>query len=199
MMTSRNEYRLLLRQDNADMRLTEKGFGEGLISSKRYKVFVEKRNFIKNELERLKNKVYKPSEINPLLKSIGQNTVASGISADSVLKRPGIHYDMLRETDDDIPVGNRATDEAIEVECKYEGYIQKQLQLVERFEKNESKPLRQDMDYSSISGLRLEARQKLDEIKPSSVGQASRISGVSPSDINVLLIYMEQEKRRKDE
>ncbi len=199
MMTSRSEYRLLLRQDNADMRLTEKGYEIGLISEERYKEFLEKKEFMQKELERLRKKVYKPSEINPLLAAQGQGEVVSGISADAVLKRPGITYDMLRGIDEDMPPGNHITDEAIEVECKYEGYLKKQIQLVERFEKNEGLKLKPDLEYAKIKGLRLEARQKLDAIKPLSVGQASRISGVSPSDINVLLIYLEQRRRGYNE
>ena len=195
MMTSRSEYRLLLRQDNADMRLTEKGHSFGLISDARYKEFTEKKKFVENELERLKNRVFKPSEINPLLKEVEQGEVVSGITADAVLKRPGITYGMLRSIDPDMPVGNHITDEAIEVECKYEGYLKKQIQLVERFDRNENLKLDAGLDYSGIKGLRIEARQKLDAIKPISVGQASRISGVSPSDINVLLIYLEQRRR----
>ncbi|MBN1623308.1 MAG: tRNA uridine-5-carboxymethylaminomethyl(34) synthesis enzyme MnmG [Clostridia bacterium] len=199
MMTSRSEYRLLLRQDNADIRLTDKGHEVGLINEERYRDFLQKKEFIKKELDRLKKKVYKPTEVNPLLTEQGQDEVVSGITAEAVLKRPGITYDMLRGIDDDMPKGNNSTDEAIEVECKYEGYLKKQIQLVERFEKNEGLKLNPDLEYAKINGLRIEARQKLDKIKPLSVGQASRISGVSPSDINVLLIYLEQKRRGLNE
>jgi len=195
MMTSRSEYRLLLRQDNADIRLTKKGYEVGLIDDERFQRFMEKKEIINAELKRLRKRVLKPSEVNPVLERLGQNEVISGITADSLLKRPGITYGIIKEIDKEAPKGSRVTDEAIETECKYEGYLKKQKQLVERFEKNESITLDDKMEYSKIKGLRIEARQKLDEIKPRSVGQASRISGVSPSDINVLLIYLEQMKR----
>lgn len=197
MMTSRSEYRLLLRQDNADIRLTPTGYEAGLIGEDRYEKFLKKRELIENELKRLKAKVFPPQEINPILIEKGSNEVVSGITADALLKRPGITYDDIRDIDPDVPISNPVNRKAIEIMCKYEGYLNRQLQQVKRFEKNEKIVLSEDMEYSKIDGMRLEARQKLDAIKPRSVGQASRISGVSPSDINVLLIYIEQKRRKK--
>ncbi len=195
MMTSRSEYRLLLRQDNADIRLTPIGHEAGLISNERYKKFLSKREFIEKELQRLKKKVFSPGEINPFLLERGENEIVTGITADALLKRPGITYRAIKEIDSTAPESNSVYEEAIEVMCKYEGYLIRQMQQVKRFEKNEKILLSDDMKYSTIDGLRLEARQKLDAVKPRSVGQASRISGVSPSDINVLLIYLEQRRR----
>lgn len=195
MMTSRSEYRLLLRQDNADIRLTPVGYMTGLISEERYRKFLFKREFIEKELARLKNKVFAPDEINKFLVENGANEVITGITADALLRRPGITYRGLKGLDPDTPESNSVYEEAIEVMCKYEGYLKRQLQQVKRFEKNERILLQNDLEYSKIDGLRLEARQKLDAVKPRSVGQASRISGVSPSDINVLLIYLEQRRR----
>ena len=195
MMTSRSEYRLLLRQDNADIRLTPVGYMTGLISEERYRKFLFKREFIEKELARLKNKVFAPDEINKFLVENGANEVITGITADALLRRPGITYRGLKGLDPETPESNSVYEEAIEVMCKYEGYLKRQLQQVKRFEKNERILLQNDLEYSKIEGLRLEARQKLDAVKPRSVGQASRISGVSPSDINVLLIYLEQRRR----
>ncbi|MCD6322863.1 MAG: tRNA uridine-5-carboxymethylaminomethyl(34) synthesis enzyme MnmG [Clostridiales bacterium] len=195
MMTSRSEYRLLLRQDNADIRLTPRGYELGLISEERYKKFVQKKAFIEKELERLSKKVFSPKEINPFLNKKGNNEVISGITAVAVLKRPGISYRELKEIDSDSPDCSTVYEEAIEVMCKYEGYLRRQSMQVERFAKNEKIKLSDNIKYSSIDGLRLEARQKLDAVKPLNIGQASRISGVSPSDINVLLIYLEQKRR----
>ena len=195
MMTSRGEYRLLLRQDNADIRLTPAGYMTGLISERRYKKFLSKKEFIEKELARLKNKVFAPGEINQFLVEKGANEVVTGITADALLKRPGITYRGLKGLDPDTPKSNSVYEEAIEIICKYEGYLKRQLWQVKRFEKNEKILLPDNLEYSIINGLRLEARQKLDAVKPRSVGQASRISGVSPSDINVLLIYLEQRRR----
>ena len=195
MMTSRSEYRLLLRQDNADIRLTRRGYELGLISEERYKKFVQKKAFIEKELDRLSKKVFSPKEINPFLNKKGNNEVISGITAVAVLKRPGISYRELKEIDSDSPDCSTVYEEAIEVMCKYEGYLRRQSMQVERFAKNEKIKLSDNIKYSGIDGLRLEARQKLDAVKPLNIGQASRISGVSPSDINVLLIYLEQKRR----
>jgi tRNA uridine 5-carboxymethylaminomethyl modification enzyme len=195
MMTSRSEYRLLLRQDNADMRLTPKGYEIGLISEERYGKFMEKQAFIEQEVERLKKKVFPPGLVNPFLEKKGANTVKSGITADALLKRPGITYQDMKELDPEVPKSNVVFEEAVEVICKYEGYLKRQMQQVEKHVKNEKILLPLDLEYAGIEGLRLEARQKLDAVKPRSVGQASRISGVSPSDINVLLIYLEQRRR----
>ncbi|MCK5758373.1 MAG: tRNA uridine-5-carboxymethylaminomethyl(34) synthesis enzyme MnmG [Clostridiales bacterium] len=197
MMTSRSEYRLLLRQDNADMRLTSKGYEIGLISEERYIEFLTKKEFINKELQRLKKKIFPPLKVNKFLIKKGANEVKSGISADALLKRPGISYRELKSMDSEVPDCNSVYEDAIEIMCKYEGYLKRQKQQVERFEKNENILLSDDIIYSKIEGLRIEARQKLDAVKPCSVGQASRISGVSPSDINVLLIYLEQRRRKR--
>jgi tRNA uridine 5-carboxymethylaminomethyl modification enzyme len=199
MMTSRSEYRLLLRQDNADMRLMDIGRRAGLISEERYDRFKKKQEMIEKEAARLKKKVFSPTEANEFLSRMGEKPVESGITAEALLKRPGVGYAMLRAIDPLMPEENPVLDEAIEIMCKYEGYLEKQRQQVEKFKKNEMILLPADMEYSSIGGLRIEARQKLDAIKPASIGQASRISGVSPSDINVLLIYLEQRRRSKNE
>lgn len=195
MMTSRSEYRLLLRQDNADSRLTAIGYKTGLISKERYADFVSKQEFIEKELARLENKVFSPGEINTFLKEKGANEVSTGITAASLLKRPGIIYEELKKIDPEAPECSPIFEESIEIMCKYEGYLKRQKQQVEKFEKNENIILPDDIVYANINGLRLEARQKLDRIKPRSLGQASRISGVSPSDINVLLIYLDQRRR----
>ena len=198
MMTSRAEYRLLLRQDNADLRLTEKGYKVGLISKERYEKFLNKKRQISKEIERLKNTVVKPSkEINELLVSRETSPLETGIKLSELLKRTEIKYVDLKDFDKDRPELSRDVISEVEIELKYEGYIKMQEAQVERFKKLETKELREDIDYQKIKGLSLEARQKLNKYKPSSVGQASRISGVSPADISILLIYLEQERRGK--
>ena len=198
MMTSRAEYRLLLRQDNADLRLTEKGYKVGLISKERYEKFLNKKRQISKEIERLKNTVVKPSkEINELLVSRETSPLETGIKLSELLKRTEIKYVDLKDFDKDRPELSRDVINEVEIELKYEGYIKMQEAQVERFKKLETKELREDIDYQKIKGLSLEARQKLNKYKPSSVGQASRISGVSPADISILLIYLEQERRGK--
>ena len=198
MMTSRAEYRLLLRQDNADLRLTEKGYKVGLISKERYEKFLNKKRQISEEIERLKNTVVKPSkEINELLVSRETSPLETGIKLSELLKRTEIKYVDLKDFDKDRPELSRDVINEVEIELKYEGYIKMQEAQVERFKKLETKELRENIDYQKIKGLSLEARQKLNKYKPSSVGQASRISGVSPADISILLIYLEQERRGK--
>ena len=197
MMTSRAEYRLLLRQDNADLRLTEKGYTVGLISEERYKVFNKKRENIKREIERLKQTVVKPSDkVNSFLVTHETSPLDTGIKLSELLKRTELTYKDLEEIDDerklDLP---KEVIKEVEIELKYEGYIKMQKQQIEKFKKLEKKKLKEDIDYQSIKGLSLEARQKLNKFKPLSVGQASRISGVSPADISVLLIYLEQYNR----
>ena len=198
MMTSRAEYRLLLRQDNADLRLTEKGYKVGLISEERYKKFLQKKERISNEIERLKSTVIKPSkEINELLVSRETSPLETGVKLAELLKRTEINYEDLKQFDSDRPNLPKDVIKEVQTQLKYEGYIKMQEAQVERFKKLEGKELREDIDYQEIKGLSLEARQKLNKHKPSSVGQASRISGVSPADISVLLIYLEQERRGK--
>ena len=198
MMTSRAEYRLLLRQDNADLRLTEIGHEVGLISEERYQKFLVKKEAIEKEIERLENTVIKPTEkVNQFLENHKSSPLTTGAKLAELLRRTELKYEDLKEIDEErIELPEEVTKE-VEIEVKYKGYIKLQQQQVEKFKKLEKKLLPQDIDYSTIKGLRLEARQKLNKIKPNSVGQASRISGVSPADISVLLIYLEQQKQEK--
>ncbi len=191
MMTSRSEYRLLLRQDNADLRLTEIGHEIGLISDERYEKFLEKKAAIEKEIKRLENLVIPPSDgINEILVKAGSTAISTGARASELLKRPEVGYKELEEVDKERPVLPADVCEQVEISIKYEGYINRQMSQAEQFSKLENKALPKDIDYSKIDGLRLEARQKLDKIRPLSLGQASRISGVSPADIAVLLIYL---------
>ena len=198
MMTSRAEYRLYLRQDNADMRLTQRGHDIGLVDDYRYERLLKKKADVEQELERLKTERVTPKDVNHLLEEIGASEIKVGISLYEFLKRPEITYDIIEA------VGKGASDDVsteVKEQCvvmtKYEGYIDKQLKQIDQFKKLENKKLPNDLDYLSIDGLRIEARQKLDNIRPVSIGQASRISGVSPADISVLLIYLEQMRRTR--
>ena len=198
MMTSRAEYRLLLRQDNADLRLTEKGYKVGLISEERFNKFKEKRRKIEEEIERLKNTTIRPDKkVNEFLLDHGTTEIDTGVKLAELLKRTELTYKDLAKIDEkrneNLP---KDVIKEVEIQLKYEGYIKMQEAQVAKFKKLEQKELREDIEYKKISGLSLEARQKLDKYKPISVGQASRISGVSPADISVLLIYLEQQKRR---
>lgn len=196
MMTSRSEYRLLLRQDNADLRLTPFGYKVGLINEKRYKSFEEKRRLILNEVERVEKKNIAPTEkVNNLLTKKGSSNINCGVKLAELLRRPEISYEDLSEIDDNIPELKRAIREQVAITIKYEGYIKRQMLQVEQYKKLENRKLSKEIDYNGLQGLRIEARQKLNQIKPDSVGQASRITGVSPADISVLLIYLEQVKR----
>ena len=196
-MTSRAEYRLLLRQDNADMRLTERGYAVGLVKKDRYERLLKKKEVVAEETDRLKKKILQPDVVNPFLEEKGSTPVKSGISLLELLKRPEITYDDAAVIDDIRPKLSAHQKTMMEVQIKYEGYIIKQQQQIEKFKKLEHKKLPSDLDYFSIEGLRIEARQKLDALRPVSVGQASRISGVSPADINVLLIWLEKMRRQK--
>ena len=199
MMTSRAEYRLLLRQDNADLRLTEIGHEVGLISDDRYDKFLIKKKAIEDEVERLRNVVVKPTEINNNhLESIGTTRITTGFKMADLLKRPQITDENLALIDVDRVELDERVKKEVEILLKYEGYINLESVQVDKFKKLENKKLSEDINYSEISGLRLEARQKLDKVKPSSVGQASRISGVSPADITVLLIWLETNKMKRD-
>ncbi len=204
-MTSRSEYRLLLRQDNADLRLTPKGYAAGLITEMRYKRFTDKKEKIEAEIERLNNTYLPPSEeVNAFLTSLGSTNIKSGIKIAELLRRPEITYRSLETVDHERPEHLRADGrkkydpvaEQIEIAVKYEGYIKRQMLQVEQYRKMERKRIPEDIDYSAIHGLRLEARQKLAKQRPVSVGQASRISGVSPADISVLLIYLGSKTER---
>lgn len=193
MMTSRSEYRLILRQDNADERLTPIGRKIGLISDLRWKRFTDKQDIKKRELDRIKTVVFTPSkELNDILVSRETSEVHTGVRMIDLLKRPQISYADLKDLDTTRPDIDKSIFEQIETEIKYEGYINKQKSQVEEMRRLEGKVLPQDLSYDNISGLRLEAREKLNKVKPENIGQASRISGVSPADISVLLIYLSQ-------
>lgn len=195
MMTSRSEYRLILRQDNADLRLTEKGFEIGLISKARYDEFCEKKRLIEEEKERLEGIVFPPSkEVNDFLESVGSTTVSSGIRASDMLKRPEVSYEGMAVLDKGRKMLPKEVSEQVEISIKYEGYINRQIVQANQFRKMENKKIPESIDYEKIGGLRLEARQKLEKIRPASIGQASRISGVSPADIAVLVVYLKQNK-----
>ena len=198
MMTSRAEYRLLLRQDNADLRLTEIGYNVGLISEERYQRFLTKKAEIEKEIERLKTTNVKPNEeTNKFLREQGTTEITAGTKLSELLKRTEITYKSLAEVDKKRPELDRQVTEEVEIMVKYDGYIEMQKRQVEGFKKLEKKLLPENLDYSTIKGIRLEAQQKLNKYKPYSIGQASRISGVSPADISVLLIYLEQLKKKK--
>ncbi len=197
MMTSRAEYRLLLRQDNADLRLTQIGYDIGLISQERYNQFLNKKENIEKEIERLKKKTIKPTEtVNKFLKEHNSSEISVGIKLSELLKRTELTYDELEIIDDERPTLTRAEAEQVQIQIKYEGYIKMQQVQVENFKKLENKKLPQELDYNTVNGISLEARQKLNKFKPTSIGQASRISGISPADIGVLLVYMEQYNRK---
>ena len=198
MMTSRAEYRLLLRQDNADLRLTPKGYEVGLIPEKRYQKFLKKRENIEKEIERIKHTNIKPTEeVNKILKKYNSSPINRGVKLDELLRRSELTYEALKKLDIDRPKLSKQEKEEVEIQVKYEGYIKLQKAQVEKFKKLEEKKLDETISYANLKGLSLEARQKLDKIKPTSIGQASRISGVSPADISVLLIYLEQQKNKK--
>lgn len=195
MMTSRAEYRLLLRQDNADERLTPIGYEMGLIDEERYDKFQEKYKCIKEEVERVKNSyVGNSDKVQNLLKEHKSTELVSGISLAELIKRPELNYDVLKEIDTGRPELSEEICNEVNIVLKYEGYIARQQKQVEQFHKLEKKKIPANIDYDKVGSLRLEAIQKLKEIKPESIGQASRISGVSPSDISVLLVYLEQFK-----
>lgn len=198
MMTSRAEYRLLLRQDNADLRLTPIGHEVGLISEERYAKFEQKRANIEKEIERLKKLTVKPSkEVNEILKNAGTSELTTGTKMAELLKRTEINYKMLEKIDQERPKLTKQEQEEVEIQIKYEGYIKLQEAQVEKFKKLETKLLDENLDYEKIKGISLEGRQKLNKFKPHSIGQASRISGVSPADISVLLVYLQQKNKSK--
>ncbi|MDO5331633.1 MAG: FAD-dependent oxidoreductase, partial [Bacillota bacterium] len=190
MMTSRCEYRLILRQDNADIRLTQKGRDLGLVSDERYERFVADKKAAEDEIERLRSFEVTPTTANKFLEEHGSAVLDNRISLAELLKRPEFSYDDLAAIDPDRKELSYHVKTKVEVEIKYEGYIDKQLQQIEHFKKLETKLLPADVDYMTIEGIRIEAREKLNQFKPTSIGQASRISGVSPADINVLLVWL---------
>ena len=198
MMTSRAEYRLLLRQDNADLRLTEIGHKVGLISEERYQKFLRKKENIEKEIERLNKTIIKPTEeVNSFLKQNQSSPITGGVKLAELLRRTELNYEKLAEIDKERKELSKQEKEEVEIQVKYQGYIKLQMAQVEKFKKLERKLLPQEIDYNQIKGICLEARQKLNKHKPRSVGQASRISGVSPADISVLLIYLETLKNKE--
>ncbi len=198
MMTSRAEYRLLLRQDNADQRLTPLGYEVGLISGERYQALLRKIEQIRQEKERLeKTMVGANSSVQAFLKNHNSTELRTAVSLAEILRRPEMTYAYLKEIDKDCPDLPEDVAEQAEIDIKYDGYIRRQLKQVEQFRKLEQKRIPEDLDYEKIPSLRLEAVQKLKLCKPISIGQASRISGVSPADLSVLLVYLEQRKRQE--
>lgn len=195
MMTSRSEYRLILRQDNADVRLTPLGREIGLISDGRWERYLKKQELKKEEYKRIKSTVFAPTdELNNILVSRETSPVETGVRMIDLLKRPQINYECLTPVDVDRPDLDRNIFEQVEIEIKYEGYINKQLEQVEKMRKLEKKKLPENVDYTTVTGLRLEAQEKLNKVMPENIGQASRISGVSPADISVLLIWLSQKR-----
>ena len=191
MMTSRSEYRLLLRQDNADLRLTPIGHEVGLIDDERYAAFLEKKRLINEEKKRLEKTVIPPSpEVNRLLVDLGTKEITTGAKLSELLRRPQLDYESLAPIDKDRPSLPREVVMTAEIDVKYEGYIKRELGEVERHRRLEDRPLPKDLDYTCIKGLKAESAERLNKIKPLTVGQASRISGVNPADISVLLIYL---------
>ena len=198
MMTSRAEYRLLLRQDNADLRLTKIGHNVGLISDERYEKFVKKYENIEKEIKRLKALTVRPEEkVNKLLEKAGTSVLTTGTKMAELLKRTELNYEMLKEIDPERPELSEQEKAGVEIQVKYEGYIKLQEAQVEKFKKLETKILPEDINYEDLKGISLEARQKLNKFKPRSIGQASRISGVSPADVSVLLVYLQQKGNQK--
>lgn len=196
MMTSRSEYRLLLRQDNADLRLTEIGYQVGLVKDERYKAFIKKKEDIDAEIERLKNlQITGKKEVNEFLFKMGSAELKKPTSLYELIKRSELDYYNIKDLDPERKELSRQVTEQVNIVSKYEGYITKQLEQISQFTKYENKFIPEDLDYNEVKGLRTEAIQKLDSIKPVNIGQASRISGVSPADINVLLIFLEQRRR----
>ena len=197
MMTSRAEYRLLLRQDNADRRLTEKGYQVGLISEERVNKLREKERLIEKEIARVKQvHVGASKEVQELMENLESTPLNSGMLLDELIKRPELNYEMLVSIDPDRPNLPEDVKEQVNIEIKYEGYIKRQLKQVEQFKKMEARKIPDDIDYDDIKSLRIEAVQKLKAFRPSNIGQASRIAGVSPADISVLHVYLEQMRRK---
>ncbi len=197
MMTSRAEYRLLLRQDNADLRLTEKGYNVGLITKERYEKFIEKKDLIEKEIERVSKVNIPPDEkLNRFIEDRGGSPLSTGIKLSELIKRPELNYHDLSFADELRPDLPYDVAEQVNIQIKYEGYIKRQMIQVKQFKKMEEKILSPDIDYYKMKGLRIEARQKLSQIKPHNVGQASRIAGVSPADISVLLVIVNQLKNK---
>ena len=197
MMTSRAEYRLLLRQDNADLRLRKKGYEVGLITREQYEAICNKEYLIEEELKRLSHTYVGSSEkVQQLLREYQSTELKSGSNLAELISRPELSYEIIAEIDENRPSLPYDVIEQVNINIKYEGYIKRQLKQVEGYKKLEQKKLPGNIDYLSMKGLRTEAQQKLNSYRPVSIGQASRISGVSPADISVLLVYLEQKKNR---
>ena len=197
MMTARAEYRLSLRQDNADLRLTQIGRDLGLVSDERYEKFLKRKNAIESELERLSKLTITPTEENnKIIEALGSTPINNALSLKEIIRRPELSYEKVRDLDPDRSEVTKDVAQQLNISIKYEGYIKKQEEQMAKFKKIESKSLDKDFDYESVQGLRIEAKEKLQKIKPESIGQASRITGVSPADINVLLIHLEKLRRR---
>ncbi len=191
MMTSRAEYRLLLRQDNADLRLTDIGYRYGLISQERYDRFLAKKKAIEDEIERISKINFGPSEkVNSMLVRFGTTPISTGVNMTELIKRPEMDYDKLAPIDEDRPALDYDVREQVNIQIKYEGYISRQMKQVEQFKKLEGRRIPEDIDYDKVKGLRLEATQKFKAVRPVNIGQAGRISGVSPADVNMLLVYL---------
>ncbi len=196
-MTSRAEYRLVLRQDNADERLTKIGHDIGLISDERFSKFENKYKNINKEIERIKSVNIRPTkEVNALLSKYNSTQIDNGVKLADLIKRSELSYEIVEPIDVDRPLLSKEEAEEVNIEIKYEGYIKLQKDQIEKFKSLENKLLPKEIDYEKLEGLRLEARQKLNKFKPNSVGQASRISGISPADISVLLIYLHEKENR---
>jgi tRNA uridine 5-carboxymethylaminomethyl modification enzyme len=198
LLTSRAEYRLLLRHDNADLRLTEMGHGIGLVKEDQYQDYVAKKAAVESEIERLKGIRIKPTkEVQAFLEAKGSATLKDGVLANEILRRPEISYQEIAQF---IPVNEALTNreiEQVEIQIKYEGYIKKAMEKVEKLKRMEAKRIPENIDYSAINGLATEAKQKLQKIQPETIAQASRISGVNPADLSILMVYIEQGKIAK--
>jgi len=200
MMTSRSEYRLLLRQDNADLRLTEIGHSVGLVSEERYNKYLERKKSIEKEIERIKNlQITNKKEVNKFLVSLNSTELKKPISLYELIKRPELDYFKVQILDLERPELSFDVQEEVNTMSKYEGYIEKQLEQVKQYRKFEKRIIPENIDYSNVHGLRIEAIQKLNKIRPMNIGQASRISGVSPADVSVLLIYLEHKSKKYNE
>jgi len=192
LLTSRAEYRLLLRHDNADMRLTERSFQTGLISKERYDQFLVKKAQVEGEIARLHDVILKPNEeTQATIQAVGSSPLKDGIRGTDLLKRPEVNYELVASLTPSPVELNAEVQEQVEIQVKYEGYIEKALQQVEKLKKMEDKKIPENIDYDAISGVATEAKEKLKEVRPLSVAQASRISGVNPADISILLVYIE--------
>lgn len=195
LLTSRAEYRLLLRHDNADLRLTPIGHEIGLITDERYERFLDKKQKVEQEIERLRLAKVRPVDVNEMLEQSGSAPVQDGTTLLTVLRRPEISYAQVARISPSPVALTEEEQEQVEIQIKYAGYIEKQLMHVERLQKMEKKKLPEDIAYNEVQGLAIEAKQKLEKIRPMSIGQASRISGVTPADISILLVYLEHYNR----